>query len=314
MLCLFRSRISDAARLSSNTLRAHVRPSVNSNIISLRGYATAKPPSAPKISPRPPRPSAIKPPRIQVKNTDVNTDWKRAQLAEKLYKDGERILYQSGRRTSFFRVNSWLLGGAAAFGIATFYGGGLTYPKTHQETGNKYASYVAASYTVSCAVFGAVLAIAWNRTRFHVHSIALVQHSAKVLLQITHRSAFPFVKRSFVVEPYHLSTSAAFPNATKLPQRLFPEDPSESSPSAFTAGVIRETLKTISRSFFYIWDAFAAYFLRRGMYDIEVEREIKGQKKTEKYIMDAAGMYLMDREDVPALWDIVVVNDPYGRY
>lgn len=99
-----------------------------------------------------------------------------------------------------------------------------------------------------------------------------------------------------------------------MPQRLIPRAPSESSPSAFTAGVIRETFKTISRSFFHIFDAFGAYFLRRGMYDIEIEQEIEGKKKTEKYTMDVAGMYLMDREEVPALWDIVVVNDPYGRY
>lgn len=313
MLCLFRSRISDAGRLSSNVFRAHTRPSINSNITSPRGYATSKLPSASKIPPRPPRPSAAQPPRIPIKNLDVNTNWKRTQLAENLFKQGDRILYQSVRRTTFFRVNSWLLGAGAALGIATIWANGFLDPKTFQKTGNRFAKYLPIAYTIVGVFLGSLLGIAWTRTRFHVHSIALVQHSAKVLLQIHYRSAFPFVKRSFVVEPYNLSTSAGFPNATKIPQRLLPRAPSESSPSEFTAGVIRETFKTISRSFFHLTDAFAAYFLRRGMYDIEIEQEVKGVNKTEKYIMDATGMYLMER-DVPVLWDIVVVNDPNGRY
>lgn len=117
------------------------------------------------------------------------------------------------------------------------------------------------------------------------------------------------MKKSFIVLPEQFTISDPFAAAVQLPQSLFPSAPNESAgPAAFTAGVLRETFKSISKSIFRVFEYFHNYFTGSGLYKIEIMGE-ENKKKT--YNMDAGANYLLNQRDIPALWDVVETKDPY---
>lgn len=147
----------------------------------------------------------------------------------------------------------------------------------------------------------------WN----HIHSIDLVQKSSSVFMQVTVRSGFPFVKRRLIIQPQDMVVDSRFITAYGLPAILVPAAPSESSPSAFTAGVLRETLKSFSKFFYSIFDAARVFFSEEGIIKIDIMQEKKGEKRTNKYFLDAAGLFLQEKDKI-ILWDLVDTKDPFA--
>lgn len=312
LLTLLRSSTRCTGGLSSNVLRAPFRYSSTSIAFSSRGYATSRPP--PKNPRRrdhvakPPSPvrSAGRPP-IAVSD---NSPARRIQYAERIFTAGDRTLYRSTSRTTFFRVFAWSLSTIAAAGLIYHWQSGLLDINTFKDLKHEYPVVVHGAFILTSVFLGAALGWTVMRSWNHVHSIDLVQKAGSTLLQVTVRSGIPFVKRRVTIPPQRMVVDARFVAAYGLPAMLVPAAPSESSPSAFTAGVLRETMKAFSRFFYSIFDGARIFFSSEGIITVEIKDESRPDRST-KYFIDASALYLQEQDKI-VLWDIIDTKDPYG--
>lgn len=314
MLC---GRILNAVPLSSGFLRIHAQHSTKSNIPLFRRYATRPSRSGNKTrppQPRPPPQSNVPPSHQTITRprppNSGDARLNKIETANRLLKSGDKILYKSGRRTTVFRVNSWAIAFSAALGIATSWSAGLLNLKTFQQSEHQYPILIVLGESAAGLFLGGILGIALKRSWKHIHTIRLIQQSGKNCLQVTYRSGIPFIKRSFIIQPHDFTVNDPFGAVAHLPDSLIPSAPRETSPSVFVAGVIRETLRSISRSFYYVFDYFRAYLRSQGLYKVDI---VEGKKGIRRFDMDASAEYLLNEKNDPVLWDIVEIRDPYDN-
>lgn len=307
---ILRSSVRSTGKSPSAILKQPFRCPSTLDTLPLRGYATARPPpKAPLRRPPPSKPppyaqTAARPPSSAGLKS---TTWK-THNAERLFNLGDRTLYQSSKRTTFFRVFAFSLTGVSALGITYFFSSGLLDLKTYEEMGHDHPIAVPIAFAVVSLFLGAAAAWSLLRTWNHIHSIKLVKQSGNVLLQVNVRSGIPFLKRSLIIPPQQILVDSNFIATYNMPSLLVPRAPSETSPSAFTAGIIRETMKNISRFFYAIFDGARIFFSQEGVLTVEIQQEKKGVESTERYFMDAGALYLQEHDKI-VLWDLVDTKD-----
>lgn len=234
-------------------------------------------------------------------------------MAEKLFNSGDKILYQSTRRTTNFRVNAWMLSSLALLGLGYFYSNRLLDINYYREIGHDHPILVCVAFSTTSFFLAAAATWTFKKSLNHVDSIELVQKSSAVFLQVTYRRFIPFLKKSFIIRPSDMVVDGRYVVMMSIPEFLHPNPPSETSPSAFTYGVIRETLKSVSRFFYQIFDSARAFFSQEGIISADMKEVKDGKEKTTEYYMDAGGLYLQQNGKI-ALWDLVELNEPnlYG--
>lgn len=240
-----------------------------------------------------------------------NSIARKIQYAERLYNAGDRILYQSTSNTTFFRAFAYSLTTLAALGITSLWAAGFLQLDTFRDLGHESPVLVYTAFTITGFFLSAAASWALVKTWGHVHKIDLVQQSGSIFLQVTVRSGIPFAKRRLVIAPQKMVVDYRFVAPYGLPSSLIPVAPSETSPSAFTAGVLRETMKSFSRFFYSIFEAARVFFSQEGIITVETTEEKKGKKRTEKYYLDASAPFLLENEK-PVLWEIINTKDPSG--
>lgn len=318
---LLRRTALTTERLSCGTIRTQLRTPTTSNVLLPRGYATGKPAPPLKKPPPPPLSKALgaarssrRVPPPSVTSSEFIAQ-RRNGIIEKLFNSGDRTLFRSTGRTTRFRVTAWTLTLLAALGITNFWLSGFfdvgTFRETqHDNPGLVYGAFIIASLFLG-AVAGWTLKKSWN----HIDSIDLIQKSGNIMMQVTVRSGVPYMKKRMIVKPQHILVDPRVIEVTRMPQMFIPQAPSERSPSAFTAGVLRETVRSFSRFFYQVFDAARFFFSEEGFIKLDIKEERKGKLRTESYYLDNGGEFLFDNKDerVVFLWDLVDMKQPYGR-
>lgn len=316
MLCTSRGNLFRAGRILSGARTIQTRFPTTPSFISLRSYAATRPPASVKGAPRP-SPNIAQPrrtpPRPNTYGIDEIRRLRKIDLAEQLYKSGDKLLYQSTNRTTRFRLTSWGLSFLCGAGIFYFWQNNLLDLEYFKAIGHDHPNLVLFAFATTSIFLGAALGWAFKKSMNNVDRLDLVQKSGAVFVQITVRRPVPFLKRSFVVRPQDVVVDDRVVAMMSIPESLLASAPSESSPSAFTWGVIRESLRSVSRFFYNIFDSARVFFSQEGIISIDVSTQKGDKTKVERYFMDAGGLYFHHEEKKIALWELVEARDPYAE-
>lgn len=279
---------------------------------SIRRYATTRTSSIPK-------PKLVKPisrsgvSRPPPTSGDLGTASKLVKigLAERAYDAGTRLVYRAPHRLTFFRLQSWLLAGLATGVIGWFFvdrmfdasmwkSRGISYPRVHQ-----------AMYTIIGAFLAGVAGICVYRPGGHIHAIKLVKEADAVFLQLSVRTRLPFIKSRLMVQPYNLLIHPRLAAMRDIPDWMLSRAPNESSPSAFTLGVLANSSRAISRFFFSIFASARQFFLQEGIIQVGLLKEEAGKRHVlTGFYLDADGQYFVQNKS-QLLLDMATFKDPH---
>lgn len=221
-------------------------------------------------------------------------------------------MYKSTVKTTFFRAFAYSLTIVAAFGITTLYASGFLSVDTFRDLGHDSPVLVYSAFAITSIFLGAAAGWALFRTWNHVHRIDLIEKTGTIFLQVTVRSGVPFMKRQLTIKPQDMVVDHRYVAAFGLHPMLVPVAPTESSGvPVVIGGVVRETIKFISRFFYNIFDAARVFFNQEGIMTVDIKQEKKARKNVEIYFLDTSALFLQENNKI-VLWDLIDTKDPYG--
>lgn len=276
----------------------------------MRRYATARAPSVPKMrtSKPPARPAAPKRGPTS-DNLDAATKLMKVQLAEQVYSEGKTLLYRAPRRLTYYRIQNWVLAAAASGTIAWMIADRMFDAEMWKSRGIAYPQAIRVVYTIVGAFLAAIAGVCVYRPGGHVHTIGLVKQLDNVFLQVSVRTRLPFAKRRHVIQPYNLLLDPRLAAMKEIPDWMISQSPDESSPSAFTAGVLSNSLRAISRFFFSIFASARQFISLEGIISVDLLKEEAGTRQILRgFYLDADGQYLT-YEKGEALLNIATFKD-----
>jgi len=282
---------------------------------SIRRYATEpvrrRPTSTGNTASRP-APASIAPsPRPTNANLNDLRKLRKIELAEKLYNDGTTLLYTAGGRLRAFRIQCYTLA-ALCFGAI--------YLNMHFKTTDVkelkrrgLSTYLAGAYVVIAVFLSAAGSWCIHRSRGQIQTIKLVKKLDSVFLEVTATRRIPFLKHRIVVRPYDMLLDSRYSDMVRIPQWMAPRKLDESSPSATTASVIRNTAAAVSRFFFHVFSAARQFFQREGILSVDFALTDAGAKQAQESLsLDAGGEYMTEGDDKVLLFDLTTFKRPDG--
>lgn len=270
-----------------------------------RKYATQQqiPRSLPKSSRSPPAGGYTAPKRPPShQERAVLNSFAKIQLIEQLFASGTRLLYKAPKRLAIFRLQNWLLSAVCIGGVLTYQKVGLLDLEEYQK--RRQSRIIYFLYMIIAGFLCGIAGFLVYRTRGHVHAISLVERSNQIYLNVTTRSAVPFLKGNVLAKPENL----VIRNSLVLPQGMPQVAPKNT-------GGQPSVMKTVLKSTGGIGEAFVSatrlFFTNEGMIDLEIlEQQATKEETSSAYSLDVTGGWEVKKDGGdPVLFDIARVEE-----
>jgi len=270
---------------------------------STRRYATAPLPR--RLASNPPPVSGTLKSRTTSSNLNDIRKLRKVELAERLYNSGNTLLYKAGGRLRAYRIRCYV--GALLCVAAIQLNIHVKMFDFEELKRRGIPKFVGGIYILVGIFLSAVAAWCINRAHGQIQSIQLVKKLDSVFMEVTATRRIPFLKRRFLVTPYDMQVDSRLIAFKKVPTWMLTRDLNESSPSAVTASVIKNTARVVSRSFFHVFSAFRQFFQQTGMLSVYFTHTAGGSNTNyETLSLDMGGEYLMKEgeQDKQVLFDL----------
>lgn len=273
---------------------------------SIRRYASTPPPrktpSAGSSTASRPAPSIV---TARSRPTSANLNHlhqlRKLELAEQYYNSGKTLLYKASGRLRAYRIQCYALACTCLAGVFTNVLAKTTDVNELKRRG--IPAYVSAIYVVIGAFLTGVGVWALLAARRQITTIRLIKNMDRVFLEVTATRMIPFLKHRVLVRPPDMLVTSRVTRMKKLPQWMLSRKLDESSPSATTASVLKNTAIAFSRFFFHIFSAARQFFLREGIVSTDfVRTDPKANTTIDRLDLDLGGLYLKDENDQELLF------------